>query len=216
MFRLKGVRYKHILNIEELIIPADRITCVTGESGSGKTTFLKLLNHMISPDTGEIFYQGKDITSYDPVSLRREVAMLPQEPSVFPGSIAENLNLGRIFTGRPPLDAHELQGMLEQVKLSLPLAGTAMDLSGGEKQRLALARLLTLEPQVLLLDEPSSALDEGTEESIIQLVVDFVRKKSRTLVMVTHSARIADARADYMVKITDGKLLYAREVRKRP
>jgi putative ABC transport system ATP-binding protein len=212
MFLLKKVRYKNILQIESLTIPTARITCVIGESGGGKTTFLKLLNHMISPDEGEIFYRQRNILSYNPVSLRREVVMLAQNPAIFPGDVAANLNMGRQFMGKPPLGADELAGFLKLVRLSKSLEDDAENLSGGEKQRLALARILMMGPAVLLLDEPSSALDEDTEASIIRTMVDFAKKESRTLVMVTHSSRIAVENADYIVKISAGRLVSAREV----
>lgn len=212
MYYFKGVRYRKILMIENLAIPAARITCVIGESGGGKTTFLKLLNHMISPDEGEIFYKQRNILEYDPILLRREVIMLAQNPAIFPGNVAENLNIGRRFMGKPPLMPCQLADYLMRVKLSTSLEDGVENLSGGEKQRLALARILMMEPAVLLLDEPSSALDEETEESIIKTVMDFAREKSRTLVMVTHSSRIAAENADYIIKISAGRLVSAREV----
>jgi putative ABC transport system ATP-binding protein len=215
MFCFKGVRYKNILHIEELTIPAARITCVIGESGGGKTTFLKLLNHMISPDEGEILYKQRNILEYDPVLLRREVVMLAQYPAIFPGNVGANLNIGRQFMGKDPLPPEQLAGYLKRVKLSTSLEDDVENLSGGEKQRLALARILIMEPAVLLLDEPSSALDEDTEDRIIKTMVDFAGEESRTLVMVTHSAKIAVENADYIIKISAGRLESAGEVKRK-
>lgn len=100
MFVLKNVKYKDILNIEELHIPPRKITVITGKSGTGKTTLLKMLNKLISPDSGEIFFKGTPLKEIDSVELRRKVVMLPQFPVVFPGNVKENLILGLKFSGK--------------------------------------------------------------------------------------------------------------------
>ncbi|UNC92263.1 ABC transporter ATP-binding protein [Candidatus Contubernalis alkaliaceticus] len=206
MFVLKNVSFKHILKIEQLRIPQRKITCIVGESGSGKTTLLKLLNHMISSDNGDIFYQGKNLQNYDPIQLRREVVMLSQVPLIFPGTILDNLIIGLEFSEKPPVTEGELRQLLKSVKLGKDLSDNALELSGGEKQRLALCRILLMEPEVFLLDEPSSALDDETEEMIIEQMVSFTKKKKKTLVMVTHSKRIARSYGEFIVTMDRGKI----------
>ncbi len=212
MFVLKNVVFKNILQIEQLTIPQRKITCIVGESGSGKTTLLKLLNHMISSDSGDIFYQGKRLEDLDPIQLRREVVMLSQVPLIFPGTIRDNLIIGLEFSEKPLVTDEELRHLLRSVKLKKDLSDNAMDLSGGEKQRLALCRIMLMEPEVFLLDEPSSALDDETEEMIIEQMVSFTRRKNKTLVMVTHSKRIARSYGELIVTMDQGKIIQEEEV----
>lgn len=211
MFLLKNVKYKNILDINNLEIKANLTTCIVGESGSGKTTLLRLLNKMISCDSGEIYYNKKPLSEIDSVSLRRSVVMLPQSPAIFKGSIRENLLMGLNFSEKPAVGDEVLKAILKTVKLNKDINDNADKLSGGEKQRLALGRILIMNPDVLLLDEPSSALDEDTENIIIESLVDYSRKNNKTLVMVTHSKSVAERFSDEIVTIEKGKLKITEE-----
>lgn len=205
-FALKGVKFKHILDIETLDIPLHKTTCVVGPSGSGKSTLLKTLNRMVSPDAGTVTFAGRDIRDFDPVELRRRVVMLPQIPVVFPGNIRENLEIGCRFSERPVPDEGALVGALRMVNLRQNLGDDPSKLSGGEKQRLALARILLMDPEVLLLDEPSSSLDQETEKVIVDTVSSYARENGKTLVMVTHSPAVADRYADLVVRVVEGRV----------
>ncbi|PUU93895.1 ATP-binding cassette domain-containing protein [Halanaerobium sp.] len=206
MFKLENVIFKDILNIGKIELEKNLVTAILGSSGGGKTTFLKLLNNMITADQGEIFYKGKNIESYDPVALRREVVMLPQDPEIFKGTIRDNFKITEEIAANGISKNLNYKELLEKVSLSQNLSDNAENLSGGEKQRLALARVMLLEPEVLLLDEPSSSLDKKTEEKIIQMVVDYVRENKRTLIMVTHSPEIAEKFADRIINIEAGRI----------
>ncbi len=94
LFSIKNLKYKDILNIEKLNLPEKKIICIVGESGGGKTTLLKMLNKLVSPDSGNIYYKNKDLSEIDAVTLRREVVMLSQSPSIFKGTVKENLLIG--------------------------------------------------------------------------------------------------------------------------
>jgi putative ABC transport system ATP-binding protein len=181
-------------------------TCIVGESGSGKTTLLRLLNKMISCDSGEIYYNNKPLSEIDSVILRRSVIMLPQSPAIFKGTVRDNLLMGLNFSEKPAVNDEILKITLNTVKLNKDINDNADKLSGGEKQRLALGRILIMNPDVLLLDEPSSALDEDTENIIIEALVDFSRKNQKTLVMVTHSKSVAERFSDEIITIEKGKL----------
>ena len=205
-FTLDGVTYKGIISVDRLEIPEGRVTCIVGESGSGKTTLLRMLNNLVSPEKGSVYYKGENVAGLDPVELRRSVVMLPQNPVVFPGSVADNLMIAREFAGKSPAKDEALAGILKTVKLQKKLSDDPTEFSGGEKQRLALARVLILEPEALLLDEPSSALDERTEGEVIGSVVDFVRRRELTLVMVVHSRELAIRFADTLVTVKNKKV----------
>ncbi len=212
MFSLKEVKYKGILNIRDLNIQKHKITCIVGESGSGKTTLLRLLNKLISPDTGEIFYNNKSMEYINSVELRKEVVMLPQAPAIFSGSIQDNLLIGLKFSEQSYPSDDKLYEVLKMVNLHKDLAEDAEKLSGGEKQRVALGRVILMEPEVLLLDEPSSALDEDTEHLIIKSLVDYTKKNCKTLIMVTHSKKIATHFSDKIIEIKQGTVINQEEV----
>lgn len=207
MFSLHHVRVKDILTVEHLEIPSGEVTCLVGRSGSGKTTLVKLLNRMISPDEGTILYNGTPITDINPVELRRNVVMLPQTPVMFDGTIRDNLLKGLEFAERPSLDDEALRRILDVVDLRKELDGDALTLSGGEKQRVALGRILAMRPDVALLDEPSSALDEGTERAVIGGLAAAARERGVTLVIVTHSRALADAVADNLIEVEAGRVV---------
>jgi putative ABC transport system ATP-binding protein len=204
MFTLIDVQYKDILDIKSLNIKKNKVTCIVGESGSGKTTLLKLLNKLISCDRGEIFYNGENIREINSVQLRREVVMLSQAPAIFKGSIKDNLLIGLQFAEKPLVTDERLNNVLKLVRLDKDLLEDADKLSGGEKQRLAIGRVLLLEPEVLLLDEPSSALDEDTEHILVEALVKFAKENQKTLIMVTHSKKVANQYSDDMIEIKKG------------
>lgn len=212
MYKFKDVRYKDIINIENLTIQEHLVTSIVGPSGSGKTTFIRLLNKLISPDEGEVIFKDKPLMEWDSVELRRRVVMLPQQPAIYSGTVKDNLLTGLLYSERDPVSDEVLLGMLESVKLRKDLQDDAALLSGGEKQRLALGRVLLMSPEVLLLDEPSSALDDKTELMIIQEVVDYTRRNNKTLVMVTHSNRIAEDFSDQIILISPDEPVQVREV----
>jgi putative ABC transport system ATP-binding protein len=189
MYFLKNVTYKSILKINEMKIEAGKVTCIVGESGSGKTSLLRLLNAMNTPDSGEIYYFEENINNLDPVKLRREVVMLSQTTLIFPGTVEENLQAGLQFSGKKIASHQELITAMEKMQLNKSLHENAENLSGGEKQRLALARILLMKPKAFLLDEPTSALDEQTEMEVLHEFVNEAKKINATVIMVTHSKK---------------------------
>lgn len=206
MFRLEYVKYKNILDVDNLEIQGDKITCIVGESGSGKTTLLRLLNKLISPDKGKIYFMGRTLKEWDTIELRRKVTMLPQNPIMFNGNIRDNLLIGLKLSEKPLVKDEKLKEILELVNLNKVLDEPTQNLSGGEKQRLAIGRILLLDSDVYLLDEPTSALDEGTEVKVMNSVVEYIKSKNKTLIVVTHSKRIASSFGERVVEIFDGKV----------
>ena len=211
VFTLKNVRYKNILEIADLTIPSSKTTCIVGESGSGKTTLLKLLNHMLSCERGVILFKGEDIATLDPVQLRREVVMLPQAPLIFPGTIKDNLLIGLQFAEKPVVEDVLLVDMLDKFNLKKDLGDNVFELSGGEKQRLAICRIMLMLPEVFLLDEPTSALDDSTEEMAVEKMVEYAKDNQKTILMITHSQTVARKYGDVIVTMCEGKVLQVEE-----
>ncbi|WP_201750397.1 ABC transporter ATP-binding protein [Senegalia massiliensis] len=207
IFKLEKVKYKDILDIDNLRIKENIVTCILGQSGSGKTTLLRLLNNLKSPDGGTVYYNDNDILDINPVNLRREVIMLSQNPVVFDGTIRENLNLALEFKEKERVSDDILNKYLEISNLNKSLDTNAKNLSGGEKQRLSLARVLLSDGEVYLLDEPSSSLDDETERFVIKSIVDFAKNNNKTVIMVTHSVKIAEEYGKDIIRINKGSVI---------
>jgi putative ABC transport system ATP-binding protein len=147
-----------------------RVTGITGPSGAGKTTMLRLCNRLEVASRGWVLYRGRDVREIDPLQLRRRVGMVFQRPALFGGSVRDNLQVAR-----PGLADSDYTASLQRVGLdSEILDRAAATLSGGEAQRLCLARSLLTEPEVLLLDEPTTALNEGPKLAFERLVGQLV------------------------------------------
>lgn len=207
MFRFQDVLFKDIIDIKSLTIPSNKIVCITGESGGGKTTLLKLLNKIISPDSGEIFYLDTPLEELDSINLRRKVIMLPQNPAIYNGTVKDNLLIGLKFSEKTIENEDMLLSSLQSARLNKKLDESIDNLSGGEKQRLALARVLLLNPDVFLLDEPSASLDEETERIIIENLVAQCKQNSKSIIMVTHSNKVASTYSDLIIRIDKGRVI---------
>lgn len=206
MFKLKDIKFKNILDIENLEIHENVVTIVKGESGSGKSTMLKLLNNIISPDSGVVMYNGVDVNDINPITLRRDVIMQSQFPNIFPGNVRENLNIIFTLRGEEGLDDEKLLKALEIVNLKKDLTDDAQNLSGGEKTRLSIARLFLVEPEVFLLDEPGASLDSKTEEILMNNVISEIKKRNKTLIYISHSDN-PEMIADEIITMKNGKVL---------
>ena len=207
---------KQALHSVSLQVPTGRITSLIGPSGCGKTTFLRILNRMYETvpqarPEGEVLLDGEDIFSLDVVRLRRKVGMVFQKPNPFPKSIFDNIAYGLRINGMAArgvlAEAVEKSlkrsALWEEVKDQLHKSAYA--LSGGQQQRLCIARALAVEPEVLLLDEPCSALDPIATAKIEELL--FNLKETCTMVIVTHNMQQAARVADYTGFFLLGRLI---------
>ena len=163
---------------------------IQGASGCGKTTFLRLMNRMEKPLAGEILFKGKPLSSYPPPLLRRSVLLLQQIPTVIDGTVADNLLLPYKFKNNRDLDKpdnNRLTSLLEDFCLQgVDLKDNARTLSVGQLQRVCFVRAMLLSPEVLLLDEPASALDEESCRIVEQTAEMLCRDKGLTVFMVSH------------------------------
>ena len=198
------------LDTVSLDIPAHRVTALIGPSGCGKSTFLRCLNRMNdhipgTRVTGQVTIDGEPIydPDVDPVALRKRIGMVFQKSNPFPKSIFDNVAFGpRVHGERDRLRLREIvERTLRQAALWQEVEGrldsSALDLSGGQQQRLCIARALAVEPEVLLMDEPASALDPIATAKIEELIHEL--KSAYTIVIVTHNmqqaARVSDLTA---------------------
>ena len=211
---------KQIFHDVTLSVPTGSITALIGPSGCGKTSFLNCLNRLVelTPNTkisGSVFLGSQDIQTLDLIHLRRRVGMLFQKPNPFPLSIYRNLEFPLQEHGIRQRDriAHIIEASLQTVGLwdevKDRLKSPALMLSGGQQQRLCLARSLALNPEILLMDEPCSALDPVSSE-VIEDLIDRLREHY-TVIVVTHNLaqakRIADQVALFWVQDNVGQLI---------
>lgn len=206
MFEIRNIKFRNILDIKFLNIDKP-ITCVVGPSGSGKTTLLRMLNRLNVPDEGIILYNTKDISKIDTILLRRNVVMLGQTPVIYSGNIEDNLQIGLEFSKKLPASKSRMKEILERVELNKKLTDGCCNLSGGEKQRLCLARVMLMDADTYLLDEPSAALDKDTEQFIIDNFSKFVLENNKELIMITHSEQIAQKYNNSIVRIEKGEVV---------
>lgn len=181
-------------------IPARGVTAVFGPSGSGKSTVLRLCNRLDVPTSGRVSFYGKDIAGIDALWLRRRVGMCFQRPTSFPGTVADNLRVAE-----PGASEARMSETLERVALTGSwLDRDATTLSGGEAQRMCLARTLMAQPQVLLLDEPTSAVDAEAAE-VIERAVRELADDGIAALWVTHDPAQVERTADRVLHIQRGR-----------
>ncbi len=203
MFTINDVKFKNILHINNLSLEAGSIYCLFGKSGSGKSTLLKMFNGMLTPDKGQLRYKEEQITTLDPIQLRREVVMLGQDPVVFEGTVRDNLLMGLRFSDQEEVADSKLFSLLNELQLNKELDEDANNLSGGEKQRIAFGRVILMNAEVYLMDEPTSALDEKTELTVMDYFIQLIRKNKKTAIMVTHSKEIAEKYSNHLIYMDD-------------
>ena len=179
---------------------------VVGASGAGKTTVLNILGGMDTATSGEVIVDGNDITTYNTKQLtayrRDDIGFVFQFYNLVPNLTAlENVELA-LQLCKDPLDA---MAVLEDVGLGERAANFPAQLSGGEQQRVSIARALAKNPKLLLCDEPTGALDYNTGKAILKLLQDTCRKKGMTVILITHNSAIAPM-ADRVIKIKNGKV----------
>jgi putative ABC transport system ATP-binding protein len=181
-------------------VPGRGVTALFGPSGSGKSTLLRLCNRLEVPTAGRVTFDGRDVAELDPLQLRRQVGMVFQRPTPFPGTVRDNL-----LAAQPDASEAELDRALDGAALDGSwLDRDATALSGGEAQRVCVARTLVTRPRVLLLDEPTSALDEAAAVTFERTVLDLARDGIAVL-WVSHNQAQVRRVADRVLRIERGR-----------
>ncbi|MBD3402829.1 ATP-binding cassette domain-containing protein [candidate division GN15 bacterium] len=176
---------------------------VVGPSGAGKSSLLRLINRLDEPDSGEVRYNDRDYRELSPQELRRHIGYLFQTPYLFPGTVSENLRFAEAS-----LTDSQIAGLLDQVGLEPGVASADVDtLSGGEKQRIAMARLLATQPSVILLDEPTSSLDPTSTRGIEKLIKRIAEERCLVAIMVTHEPEQAVRLGGETLLLVKGRLV---------
>ncbi|MEM5134079.1 ABC transporter ATP-binding protein [Enterococcus faecalis] len=209
LLRAEGVSYqvngRSILSDIDLSFETGSNTTIVGPSGSGKSTFLKILSSLLSPTEGEIFYQEAPITTMPIETYRQKVSYCFQQPTLFGETVYDNL-LFPFTVRQEAFNQEKVVALLQQVKLPAAyLEKKTAELSGGERQRVALLRNIIFVPDVLLLDEVTTGLDEESKQFVNQLLNQLNKEQGVTLIRVTHDTEEIQ-QAQQVIRIVAGKV----------
>jgi len=187
-------------------VESGQTLAMVGPSGSGKSSLLRLLNRLDEPTSGTVYVDGVDYRQMAPRELRRRVGMVMQRPYLFPGTVESNLQFGPRQRGAA-LPYERVEELLTAVGLGGYATRDVANLSGGEAQRVSFARTLANEPEVVLLDEPTSALAEDAKQGVEALIREVVAKRGLTCVLVTHDMAQAARLAARAVVMAGGRII---------
>jgi tungstate transport system ATP-binding protein len=205
-----GYEKKPILDIEQFEIRENSITALLGSNGAGKSTLLKLLAFLESPQRGSITFKGEPVGESELLSFRRRVGLVAQKPYLLQGTVFDNIALGLKFRAVPSETiSRQVADALEMTGITSFADRAADELSGGEAQKVALARALALQPEVLLLDEPFTHLDQASIEELNQLVSRFAKTGERSVIFTTHDRLHASTLANEVMGLVSGRIVYA-------
>lgn len=201
-FQVDGQRI--LQDITFSIDKGERVT-ITGPSGGGKSTLLKIIASILTPTKGNIVYKGEDVSEIDPIDYRKEVSYFFQNATLFDQTVRDNLAFPYEIRDEEFNETRSVS-MLERLKLNRTYLDKAVkDLSGGEKQRVALVRNLLYKPEVILLDEVTSSLDAENKDIIYTILDELNEEDHMTILSVTHDEREIN-KADRIIRILDGKV----------
>jgi len=192
-----------ILGSLDLKVYKGELVTIMGTSGSGKTTLLRLINRLSEIDSGIILLNGNDIRGHVPMELRRNIGMVFQVPVTFKGSVRDNLAFGiNLWGGNSGIETLSRDAGIPEDLLD----ADAGQLSIGEKQRVCIARALANQPEILLLDEPTSSLDAFSAQRIEKLLLDLQKERALTILWVTHEKEQVERIGGRRLILRDGRL----------
>lgn len=196
---------KNIINNISIDISEGDFVYIIGPSGGGKSTFLKLCSHLISPTKGKIIFKQKDIFHYNPIDLRKDISYLFQTPYLFGDSVLDNLNFPYDLRNEK-MDLEKIYELLTLFRLDKDFINKDVrNLSGGEKQRIALIRSILFKPKILLLDEVTSALD-AENTLIVEDVIKRLNEEGVTVLWVTHNLEQSRRHGNKILTLESGRV----------
>jgi tungstate transport system ATP-binding protein len=198
---------RDVLDVPALDIRKGEVLALVGPNGSGKTTFLLVLANLLKPEGGEIFFDGRPLAQWKALEYRRRISFVFQSPLLLDMTVAENVALGLKFRGIQKNEIHfHVDHWLKKLGILSLSNRRAGELSGGEAQRVSLARAFVLDPDLLLLDEPFSALDPPAHIQLLEDLAVLLEVDHRTAIIVTHNLKDASKLGDRVAVILGGKL----------
>jgi len=202
---------KIVLDVDNLNFQEGKIYAIVGPNGSGKTTLLNILNLLDKPDEGQLFFYDQEITNKsnsDTLEIRRKITLVNQDPFLFNSTVYDNIAYGLKIRSIPPkVQKNRIRSALNIVGLSGFKDRKANQLSGGEAQRVVIARALVIEPEVLFLDEPTANIDQKYIDVVERIIKKIKKEIKTTVVFTTHDLSQAYRLADEVISLLDGKTI---------
>lgn len=211
IYQLGKVKLTVLMGISLEILPGSFVV-ILGPSGSGKSTLLYIIGLLDTPTKGNVFLEGEDVSLFSENRLAqirgRKIGFIFQQFNLLPNLNAlENIMMPMIFQGVPEREREErAEFLLSEVGLKERILHKPAELSGGEQQRVAIARSLSNNPEVIVADEPTGNLDSSTGKQIMEILISLHKKEKKTIIVVTHDPHIADY-SEQVVNIKDGQLI---------
>jgi tungstate transport system ATP-binding protein len=197
-----------VLKVEALSVHPHEVLAVVGPNGAGKSSLLLVLARLLHPEQGEILFNGKPAEGESDLAYRRRLALVLQDPLLFDTSVYENVAAGLHFRGLPKKEIQpRVETWLERLGISHLAKRRAHELSGGEGQRVSLARALVLEPELLLLDEPFGALDPPTRARLLDDLGQILPATQTTTILITHDLKEAARLASRVAVMLHGQIV---------
>ena len=202
---------KIVLDVDNLNFQEGKIYAIVGPNGSGKTTLLNILNLLEKPDEGQIFFYDQEITNKsnsDTLEIRRKITLVNQDPFLFHSTVYDNIAYGLKIRSIPPkVQKSRIRSALNIVGLSGFKDRKANQLSGGEAQRVVIARALVIEPEILFLDEPTTSIDQKHIDVVERVIKKIKKEIKTTVIFTTHDLSQAYRLADEVISLLDGKII---------
>ncbi len=193
--------FQDFLQYPSIQIEENAVTFISGASGCGKSTLLKLFNGTISPSAGSVMYRGKDISLLNKVELRRSILLVKQVPYLFQGSIYQNfVAFHQVHESLCPIQS-DISNFLKLCCIPVALETQCDILSGGERQRVFLSIALSLMPEVLLLDEPTSALNKELSNNVLSNVIAYSKERNMSLIIISHDMEQQSTFAEKIIEL---------------
>jgi len=205
----KKLNSRFSLDIENLHADRNKILTIIGPNGSGKSSLIKIINLLEKPDEGKMYFNGTEVTNgnTDKAKIRKKMSVVFQEPLLFNSSVYNNIIMGlKIRKIKPSTARDRIDYYIKKLKIGSLLGRSIKNLSGGEKQRISLARALILDPELLLLDEPLANIDQQSREDLRRDIFELIKDFRKSIIYVTHDRNDAMVVADDIAVLNNGRI----------
>lgn len=200
LFCIESLSFQNI-EYRDICILKNGVNFIVGESGTGKSTLLKLFNQTLSQTSGDIIFEGKSIQEIDTVELRKQVSLISQSVFLFDDTIRANFEKYYEYRGEELIKDEEIKFYLNLCCINFELDKNCTTMSGGERQRIYTAIFLSFKPKVIMLDEPTSALDNKNSLDVIGNVISFCNSNSISVIIVSHDRELTQKFAENIINI---------------